>query len=52
MFKDEWLTQTEEENSEYKEFMDKCRHSEKLRNLYNTEDTKMLLRLIQIRNYL
>ena len=52
MFKDEWLTQTEEENSEFKEFMDKCRHAEKLRNLYNTEDTKMLLRLIQIRNYL
>ena len=30
----------------HKEFMDKCRHAEKLQKLYNTEDTKMLLRLI------
>ena len=51
-FKEEWLQTTETENNEYKEFMDKCRHAEKLQKLYNTEDTKMLLRLIQIRNYL
>jgi len=51
-FKEEWLQTTENENNEYKEFMDKCRHAEKLQKLYNTEDTKMLLRLIQIRNYL
>jgi hypothetical protein len=52
MFKDEWLTQKEEDNEEFKDFMDKCRHAEKLNNLYNIEDTKMLLRLIQVRNYL
>tara|TARA_B100000989_G_scaffold298002_1_gene285665 strand:+ start:4984 stop:5475 length:492 start_codon:yes stop_codon:yes gene_type:complete len=51
-FKQEWLETTEDKNSEYKQFMDKCRHAEKLQKLYNTEDTKMLLRLIQIRNYL
>jgi hypothetical protein len=51
-FKEEWLHTTEDSNSEYKEFMDKCRYAEKLQKLYNTEDTKMLSRLIQIRNYL
>jgi len=51
-FREEWLHTTEDKNNEYKEFMDKCRHAEKLQKLYNTEDTKMLLRLIQIRNYL
>ena len=52
MFKDEWLTTTEDDNAEYKQYMDKCRHAEKLQTLYNSEDTKMLLRLIQVRNYL
>mgnify|MGYP006221980523 FL=1 len=51
-FKEEWLHTTEDKNSEYKEYMDKCRHAEKLQTLYNNEDTKMLLRLIHIRNYL
>jgi len=51
-FKQEWLETTEDKNSEYKEYMDKCRYAEKLQTLYNNEDTKMLLRLIQIRNYL
>jgi len=51
-FKQEWLQTTEDKNSEYKDYMDKCRYAEKLQTLYNSEDTKMLLRLIQIRNYL
>ena len=51
-FKEEWLHTTEDQNSEYKEYMDKCRYAEKLQTLYNNEDTKMLLRLIQVRNYL
>ena len=51
-FKEEWLHTTEDKNSEYKEYMDKCRHAEKLQTLYNNEDTKMLLRLIHVRNYL
>ena len=51
-FKEEWLHTTEDKNSEYKEYMDKCRYAEKLQILYNNEDTKMLLRLIHIRNYL
>ena len=51
-FKEEWLHTTEEQNKDYKEYMDKCRYAEKLQTLYNSEDTKMLLRLIQIRNYL
>ena len=51
-FKEEWLHTTEEQNNEYKEYMDKCRYAEKLQTLYNNEDTKMLLRLIQVRNYL
>lgn len=51
-FKEEWLHTTEDSNSEYKEYMDKCRYAEKLQTLYNNEDTKMLLRLIQVRNYL
>ena len=29
-FKDEWLNTTEEENPEYKSFMEKCRHAEKI----------------------
>ena len=44
--KEEWLHTTEDKNSEYKEYMDKCRYAEKLQTLYNNEDTKMLLRLI------
>ena len=51
-FKEEWLHTKEEENVEFKEYMDKCRYAEKLQILYNNEDTKMLLRLIQVRNYL
>tara|TARA_B100000575_G_C23035384_1_gene596019 strand:+ start:203 stop:688 length:486 start_codon:yes stop_codon:yes gene_type:complete len=51
-FKDEWLNSTEDSNPEYKKFMDQCRHAEKLQNLYSTEDTKMLVRLINIREYL
>ena len=51
-FKEEWLHTTEDKNSEYKEYMDKCRYAEKLQILYNNEDTKMLLRLIHVRNYL
>lgn len=51
-FKEEWLHTTEEENNKYKQYMDKCRYAEKLQTLYNNEDTKMLLRLIQVRNYL
>jgi len=51
-FKEEWLHTTEDKDSEYKEYMDKCRYAEKLQTLYINEDTKMLLRLIQIRNYL
>ena len=51
-FKEEWLHTTEEQNKDYKEYMDKCRYAEKLQTLYNSEDTKMLLRLIQVRNYL
>ena len=34
-FKEEWLHTTEDKNSEYKEYMDKCRHAEKLQTLYN-----------------
>jgi len=51
-FKEEWLHTTEDNNNEYKEYMDKCRYAEKLQTLYINEDTKMLLRLIQVRNYL
>ena len=51
-FKDEWLNTTEDKNSEYKSFMDKGRHAEKLQEIYRFEDTKMLVRLIKIREYL
>ena len=51
-FKDEWLNTTEDTNPEYKKFMDQCRHAEKMQDLYSTEDTKMLVRLVNIRKYL
>lgn len=51
-FKDEWLNTTEDTNPEYKKFMEKCRHAEKMQDLYSTEDTKMLVRLVNIRKYL
>jgi hypothetical protein len=51
-FKDEWINTTEDSNPEYKKFMDQCRHAEKMQDLYSTEDTKMLVRLVNIRKYL
>jgi len=51
-FKDEWLNTKEDSNIEYKSFMDKGRHAEKLQEIYKLEDTKMLVRLIKIREYL
>ena len=51
-FKDEWLNTTEETNPEHKKFMDQCRHAEKLQEVYGIEDTKMLVRLVNIRKYL
>lgn len=51
-FKDEWLNTTEDKDAEYKKFMDQCRHAEKMQDLYSTEDTKMLVRLVTIRKYL
>ena len=51
-FKDEWLNTTEDSNLEFKSFMDKCRHAENIQKVYSLEDTKMLVRLIKIREYL
>tara|TARA_Y100001970_G_scaffold271349_1_gene366452 strand:- start:233 stop:724 length:492 start_codon:yes stop_codon:yes gene_type:complete len=51
-FKDEWLNTTEDKNVEFKSFMDQCRHAEKIQEVYGIEDTKMLVRLINIRKYL
>ena len=51
-FRDEWLNTTEDKNPEYKSFMDQCRHAEKIQKVYGIEDTKMLIRLVNIREYL
>ena len=40
------------EDPDCKEFIDQCKFAEKMCNLYYTEDSKMLSRMIKIRKYL